>query len=89
MLYEMFIRSLGRFSRTARSVVMVSLYLAILAASASSQVDRASININAGKKVDRFIRQKMASEEIPGVQIAVVQNGKVQKLVATGFRTSS
>ncbi|GEM_PF-378461 len=85
MLYEMFIVSLGRFSWIARLVVMVSLYLAILVASGSSQVDRVSINTRAGQKVDRFIRQKMATEQIPGVQIAVVQNGKILKIGSYGF----
>ena len=70
---------------SARCLIVGFLCFSALNGSASGQLRPGASETSAGKLVDSFIRRKMETEQIPGVQIAVIRNGKLIKAANYGL----
>lgn len=70
---------------SARSLVVGFLCFSAFHESTSGQLKPSASETSAGRLVDSFIRRKMETEQIPGVQIAVLRDGKLIKTANYGF----
>ncbi|MEP6705294.1 MAG: serine hydrolase domain-containing protein, partial [Acidobacteriota bacterium] len=61
-----------------------TLFLALLIVPTAGQSAKTSPDSKIGKSVDAFVRRKMAAEQIPGIQIAVLRKGRLIKSASYG-----
>lgn len=62
---------------SAKKKLVISFILSLLILSSQAQT--------AGDNIDVFIKNKMQSMQIPGLQLAIIKNGKLDKLSNYGF----
>ena len=81
---ETFSRQVDPFALLMLSASVALVCLVAFTVPVFSQLGQNPAHSNAGRMVDAFIRRKMAGEQIPGVQIAVLKNGKLIKTANYG-----
>ena len=77
-------RLLRWFERSAIYLVAGFLFFSAFGGSALAQSRLGPADAKAGKLVDSFVRRKMAADQIPGLQIAVLRNGTLIKIANYG-----